>query len=50
MTSDQALLAFIVSFEQSGIILIVLPLYATWLFSVAAFNILFFVVVVVLCI
>ena len=38
MTSDQALLAFIVSAEKSGVILIGLPLYATWSFSLAAFN------------
>uniref|UniRef100_A0A0V1KHG0 Uncharacterized protein n=1 Tax=Trichinella nativa TaxID=6335 RepID=A0A0V1KHG0_9BILA len=29
MTSDQALLAFIVSFEKSGVVLIGLPLYLT---------------------
>ena len=40
MTSDQALLAFIVAVEMSGVILIVLPLYVTWPFSFAAFNIL----------
>jgi hypothetical protein len=40
MTSDLALLAFIVSFEKSGVILIGLPLYVTWLFSLASFNIL----------
>ena len=40
MTSDQALLAFIVSVEKSGVILIGLPLYVTWSFSLAAFNIL----------
>ena len=40
MTSDQALLAFIVSVEKSGVILIGLPLYVTWPFSLAAFNIL----------
>ena len=40
MTSDQALLAFIVSGEKSGVILIGLPLYVTWPFSLAAFNIL----------
>ena len=32
MTSVQALLAFSVSVENSGVILIGLPLYATWLF------------------
>ena len=41
MTSDQALLAFIVSVEKSGIILIGLPLYVTWPLSLAAFNILY---------
>ena len=40
MTSDQALLAFIVSVEKSGVILISLSLYVTWPFSLAAFNIL----------
>jgi hypothetical protein len=40
MISDQALLAFIVSIEKSGLILISLPLYVTWPFSFAAFNIL----------
>jgi hypothetical protein len=40
MTSDQALLAFIVSVEKSGVILIGLPLYVTWPFPFAAFNIL----------
>ena len=40
MTSDQALLAFIVSVEKSGVILTGLPLYVTWPFSLAAFNIL----------
>ena len=40
MTSDQALLVFIVSVEKSGVILIDLPLYGTWPFSLAAFNIL----------
>ena len=40
MTSDQALLAFIVSVEKSGVILIGLPLYDTWPFPLAAFNIL----------
>jgi hypothetical protein len=40
MTSDQALLDFIVSVAKSGVILIGLPLYVTWLFSLAAFNIL----------
>ena len=38
MTFDQALLAFILSVEKSGIILIGLSLYISWLFSLAAFN------------
>jgi hypothetical protein len=37
MTSDKALLAFIVSVEKSHVLL---PLYVTWPFSLAAFNIL----------
>jgi hypothetical protein len=41
-TSYQALLAFIVSVEKCGVILIGLPLYVTWPFSLAAFNILSF--------
>jgi hypothetical protein len=40
MTSNQALLAFLVSAEKSGVILIGIALYVTWLFSLAAFNIL----------
>jgi hypothetical protein len=40
MTYDQALLAFIVSVENSGVILIGPPLYITWSFPLAAFNIL----------
>jgi hypothetical protein len=40
VTSLQDLLAFIVSGENSGVILIGLPLYVTWLFSLTAFNIL----------
>ena len=40
MTSDQALLAFVVSVEKSDVILIGLPLYVTWPFSLTAFNIL----------
>ena len=40
MTSDQDLSAFIVSVEKPNIILIDLPLYVTWPFSLAAFNIL----------
>ena len=39
MTSDQALLAFIVSVEKTGVILIGLSLYVTWSFFLAAFNI-----------
>ena len=37
-TSVQDLLAFIVSMEKSGVILIVLPLYVTWPFSVVVLN------------
>ena len=37
--SIQVLLAFRVSMEKSGVILIVLPLYVTWPFSLAALNI-----------
>ena len=40
MTSDQALLAFIISVEKFVVILIGLSLYVTWPFSLAAFNIL----------
>ena len=40
MTSDQSLLAFVASVEKFGIILIGLPLYVTWPFSLAAFKIL----------
>ena len=40
MTSVQDLLAFIVSGEKSGVILIGLPLYVTSPFSLTAFNIL----------
>ena len=40
ITSAQDLLAFIVSGEKSGVILIGLPLYLTWPFSLTAFNIL----------
>jgi hypothetical protein len=39
MTSVQDLLAFIVSGEKYGVILIGLPLYVTWPFSLTAFNI-----------
>ena len=38
MTSDQVLLAFIVSVEKSGVILIDHPLYVTWPFPLAGFN------------
>ena len=41
MMSVQALLAFIVSVEKSGVILIGLPLYVPWSFSRTAFNILY---------
>ena len=40
MRSAQDLLAFMVSGEKFGVILIGLPLYVTWPFSLAAFNIL----------
>ena len=40
MRSAQDLLAFMVSGEKSGVILIGLPLYVTWPFSLTAFNIL----------
>ena len=40
MTSDQALMVFIVSVEKSGIFQIGLPLYVTWPFSLVASNIL----------
>jgi hypothetical protein len=40
MTSGQALLAFIVSVEKSGVIMISLTLYFTWPFPLAVFNIL----------
>ena len=40
MISAQYLLAFMVSGEKSGAILIGLPLYVTWPFSRTAFNIL----------
>ena len=40
MISVQDLLAFIVSGENSGVILIGLPLYVTWPFSLTASNIL----------
>ena len=42
ITSVQALLAFIVSGEKSGVILIGLPLYVTCPFSLIAFSILSF--------
>jgi hypothetical protein len=40
MTSVQDLLAFRVSVEKSGVILIGLPLYVTWSFPLTALNIL----------
>ena len=40
MISAQDLLAFIVSVEKSDVILIGLPFYITWPFSVTAFNVL----------
>ena len=40
MTSVLSLLDFRVSIEESGIILICLPQYVTWPFSLADFNIL----------
>ena len=40
MSSIQDLLAFMVSGEKSGVILIGPPLYVTWPFSLTAFNIL----------
>jgi hypothetical protein len=53
ITSVQDLLAFIVSGEKSGVILICLPLYVTLPFSLTAFNIqsLFsaFVVLIIMC-
>ena len=39
ITFDQDLLAFTISIEKSGVILIGLPLYVTWLFSFAALTI-----------
>jgi hypothetical protein len=42
MMFGQALLAFNVSVEKSGVILIGLPLQVTWPLSLAAFNILSF--------
>ena len=51
--SVQDLLAFIVSGEMSGVILIGLPLYVTRRFSLTAFNILSlfsaFVVLIIMC-
>ena len=40
MRSAQNLLAFIVYGEKSGVILVNLPLYVTWTFSLTDFNIL----------
>jgi hypothetical protein len=39
MTSFQDLQALRVSIEKSGVILIGLPIYVTWLFPLVAFNI-----------
>jgi hypothetical protein len=53
MTSAQDLLAFIFSGEKSAVILIDLPLFVTWPFSLTAFNILSlfnaFVVLIIMC-
>ena len=53
ITSVQDLLAFIVSGEKSGAILICLPFYVTWRFSLTAFNILSlfraFFVLIIMC-
>jgi hypothetical protein len=53
ITSVQDLLALIDSGENSGIILLGLPLYVTWTFSLTAFNILClfsaFVVLIIMC-
>ena len=53
ITSFQDLLAFIVSGEKSGVILIGLPLYVTWPFSLTAYNILSLfsaiVVLIIMC-
>jgi hypothetical protein len=53
ITSALDLLAFIVSGEKSGVILIGLPLYVTCSFSLTAFNILClfsaFVVLIIMC-
>ena len=50
---DQDSLAFIVSIEKSGVILIGLPLFVTWPFSFAALNILslfcMFSVLIIMC-
>ena len=50
---DHALLAFIVSNEKAGVILISLPLYVTWPFSFAALKILsllwMFSVLIIMC-
>ena len=51
--SVQDFLAFIVSIEKSGVILIGLPLYVTWPFSVAALSALslfyMFSVLIIMC-
>jgi hypothetical protein len=53
ITSVQVLLAFTVSGEKTGVILIGLPLYVTWPFSFTAFNILSlfsaFVFLIIMC-
>jgi hypothetical protein len=53
ITSVQDLLAFIVSDEKSGVILIVLPLYVSLPFTLTGFNILSlfsaFVVLIIMC-
>ena len=53
ITSVQDLLAFIVSADKSGVILIGLHLYVTCVFSLSAFNILSlfsaFVVLIIIC-
>ena len=41
-TSAQVLLSFRISVEKSEVLLIELPLYVTWHFALATFNILYF--------
>jgi hypothetical protein len=52
-TSILAPLAFRVSIEKSGVILMSLPFYVTWSFPLAAFNILYlvcvFCVLIIMC-